>query len=60
MDVAYDNEDTAVYFDTATWIQVTEKTEIKANGNAQPRTDHNLEYKRGESPSPELLNSELL
>lgn len=30
-DVAHDNEDSAVHFDTAKWIKVTEKTEIKAN-----------------------------
>lgn len=58
--MAYDNEDTALYFDTAKWIQVADKTEIKANVNSQPRADHNLEYKLGESPSPKLPKSELL
>lgn len=58
--MAYNNEDTAVYFDTVTQIQVTEQTEFKANGNAQPRPDHNLEYKLGKFPSSELLKSELL
>lgn len=58
--MVYDNEDTAVYFDIAKWIQVTEKTEIKANMNSQQRADYNLQYKQGESPSPKLPKSELL